>query len=95
MKKILNQDNKLIIAIGKDGSHIRNKKQFNKTMDRLICKIWTVWCRGGLERHCDYQELEEILECDNIQKDKWKSLINSAYFYFDIKIKEHGLRVRL
>jgi hypothetical protein len=89
MNKIFNQGNELIFASGQDSSHIRNKEQFNKTMDRLICRIWTVWCRGGLERHCEHQDLEEILECDDIPKEKWKSLIKSAYYYFENKRQEN------
>ena len=67
----------------------RNKEVYNKTMARLLCRIRSVWSYGGVDRHCDPQDLWDIMEADDIPKDKWKSLYNSAYYYFDV---ERGVR---
>ena len=83
MNKLLNSDGDIIISVGSDSSHIRNKEEYDKTIKRLICRIRTVWSRGGLDRHCNYSDLEEIMECDDIPKDKWSSLTNTAYYYFN------------
>ena len=89
MNKTINQDGEIIICVGQEGSHIRNKEVYNKTMARLLCRIRTVWSYGGVDRHCDPQDLWDIMEADDIPKDKWKSLYNSAYYYFDV---ERGVR---
>ena len=89
MNKTVNQDGEIIICVGQEGSHIRNKEVYNKTMARLLCRIRTVWSYGGVDRHCDPQDLWDIMEADDIPKDKWKSLYNSAYYYFDV---ERGVR---
>lgn len=89
MNKTINQDGEKIICVGQEGSHIRNKEVYNKTIARLICRIRTVWSRGGVDRHCEPQDLWDIMETDDIPKDKWKSLYDSAYYYFDV---ERGVR---
>jgi hypothetical protein len=89
MNKTINQDGEIIICSGQEGSHIRNKEVYNKTMARLLCRIRSVWSYGGVDRHCDPQDLWDIMEADDIPKDKWKSLYNSAYYYFDV---ERGVR---
>ena len=89
MNKTANQDGEIIICSGEEGSHIRNKEVYNKTMARLLCRIRTVWSYGGVDRHCDPQDLWDIMEDYDIPKDKWKSLYNSAYYYFDV---ERGVR---
>ena len=85
MNKTVNQDGEIIICVGQEGSHIRNKEVYNKTMARLLCRIRSVWSYGGVDRHCDPQDLWDIMEADDIPKDKWKSLYNSAYYYFDVE----------
>ena len=89
MNKTINQDGEIIICVGQEGSHIRNKEVYNKTMARLLCRIRSVWSYSGVARHCDPQDLWDIMEADDIPKDKWKSLYNSAYYYFDV---ERGIR---
>ncbi len=90
MNKVTNQDGDTVIAVGGEKSHIRNADVYNKTVLRLICRIRTVWSRGGIDRHCEYADLEEILRDDDIPKDKWQALVNTAYYYFD---KERGIKL--
>jgi hypothetical protein len=62
MNKTVNQDGEIIICVGQEGSHIRNKEVYNKTMARLLCRIRTVWSYGGVDRHCDPQDLWDIMD---------------------------------
>ena len=85
MNKIRNQDGVFVFAEGQEGSHIRNKTVYNLTVNKLIDRIEYVWCRGGLDRHCDYSDLDEIMEFDNIPYNIRKGLVRTAYYYFTEK----------
>lgn len=85
MIKILNQSNESIIAIGQEGSHIRNKEVYNITLPKLIQLINNNWMHTGIYRHTSHIELEYIMEDDNIPKTEWNHIIKSAYFYSIVK----------
>lgn len=80
--KILNQDGQEIFAIGEQGSHVRNRTQYNKTLWRLVRKIDSNWMHEGLARHTDRKTLEFMCEDDNVPKQEAYNLIQSAYFYW-------------
>ena len=88
MNKLVNETGQIIIAAGQDGSHIRNKEQYNKTLPQLIEKLHKNWAWGGLSRHTDNSELEDIMELNGVPKEKYSNLVRSAYYYFD---KERGV----
>lgn len=78
------QNGKIIIAVGAEGSHVRNKDEFNITLPKLIDLLDKNWCRGGLDRHTEPQDLFDIMQDDGVPKEKQSSLYNSAYYYFDV-----------
>jgi len=82
MNRLINESKQEVVSVGSEGSHIRNLTEYNLTMKKLIVKLNTRWSVGGLGRHCEHYELEWICEDSGVLKDKWTSLINTAYYYF-------------
>ena len=83
MNKIINQFGEQILAVGQDNSHIRNKDVYCKTIPALIQRIrnsnaWISVLDTDLNR-----DLRWICEDDNIPKEKWGMLINTAWHYAD------------
>lgn len=83
MNKIINQLGEQILACGDENSHIRNKDVYCKTIPALIQRIrnsnaWSSVLDVDLNR-----DLRDICAEDNIPKEKWSALINTAWYYAD------------
>lgn len=83
MIKVKNQTGEQIIAIGAEGSHIRNKTVFNLTMPKLIQRIRNSNAWSDIKDTTLYRDLEWKCEDDNIPKEQWRGLINSAFYYIE------------
>jgi hypothetical protein len=83
MNKTRNQLGDEIIAVGAKGSHIRNKLEYNITIPKLIQRIRNSRGWSHIPDTSLYKDLEYICEDDNTPKSEWRSLIETAYFYYD------------
>lgn len=88
-----NQKGEFIIAVGQEGSFARIKTEFDITIPKLIEKLWSYWYQGGINRHTPHYELENICEDDEVAKEMWSKLINTAYYYFTEELKKANEKV--
>jgi hypothetical protein len=72
--KITTQSGREITAVGNDGSHIRNKEQFDVTFPKLMEVI-----KGN--KFCSNSELVGICRNDKVPDDKIYGLISTVNFY--------------
>ena len=80
MNKVKNQNGEQIIAIGVKGSHVRNKTVFNLTIPKLIQRIRNSNAWSDIKDTSLCRDLEWICEDDNIPKEQWGNIINSAFY---------------
>jgi len=83
MNKVENQTGEQIIAIGAEGSHIRNETVFNLTMPKLIQRIRNSNAWSDIKDTTLYRDLEWQCEDDNLPKEQWSNLINSAFYLIE------------
>jgi hypothetical protein len=88
MNHVENQKGERIIAVGAEGSHVRNRDVFNITIPKMIEKIWSNYYWGGTLRHTRLEELDDICQDDNGPKEWWRSVQATAYYYFDEERKQ-------
>ena len=85
MNKIKNQSGEVIVSVGSEGSHIRNKEVYNLTYKKLNNYLWDTEynrCKPF------YSDMENICDDDNIPTEITSSLISTANFYFLEEYKE-------
>lgn len=81
MNHTINESNERIIAIGNEGSHMRNKCEFNLTLPKLIQRINNSNAWSNIIDSNITNDLTNICQDGNIPLNKRNDLIKSAYFY--------------
>lgn len=84
MNHIVNQSGETIIAIGSEGSHIRNKTKFNITFPKVLEKLSEQWeQRSSDSGWISYFDLQEICIIDGLSIQEYNALIRTALFYLN------------
>jgi hypothetical protein len=87
MNKITNESGIEVVAVGYEGSHVRNFDMYNVTMPKLIDTLLSNWSIGIVDESKCRQDLYAIMESANIPKEKHNSLYKTAYFYFEQELE--------